>query len=154
MSRVTPVGFKSAQSGESLLKISKIDNMIQLSSPTINGHVETCHMDACCEYLDDDTNKEPQRFASQGEVYEKFHRWLNQRGDKSRSCVLVVGCSGSGKSHTLFGRNQYNERGIIPRYLEHVFSSPELMATIQMSVLENEQVRDMLDFPSVYPLKL
>ena len=155
ISRVTPVGFKSSFNGANFLKLSRSGNNIQLSSPTTTSYqVERCHVNACCEYLnDDEKTKESQRFASQEEVFDKFNYWLERREKNSRSCVLVVGCRGSGKSHTLFGRNNHIDRGIVPRYLENVFDSPGLTATIQMVLVENEQVRDLLDYPSVYPLK-
>lgn len=123
-------------------------NMVKIKS---DDREAKCLFDECCEYTSN--TGEPIEFSDQNTVWSCFERWLESRdeGKFSRSCVLAVGPRSSGKSFTLFGANTLEDRGVIPRFLEKVFAADGLQRVfMQMTMVENEEIFDMLDPPSSY----
>lgn len=87
------------------------------------------------------------------------------RSQEKKAVVLLMGCSGAGKSHTLLGNTFYAQRGILPRFLESVWGSrgadgatvrdidkafeSESVSLLQLKafVVQNEKIIDLLDPP-------
>ena len=109
MSRLCPIGFANREA----VTVEK-SNEVRLLPPVSWEDVISCRVDCCCEYshLTGDgggvKGSMQQTFAEQEQVFTKFQAWLATRieSNVSRSCVLVCGASGSGKSYTLFGKNR------------------------------------------------
>ena len=68
-------------------------------------------------------NSSKSKFASQLHVWGKIKHWLQRRiADSARRiALLALGGHGSGKSYTLFGNNNIDDMGIVPRTLELLF---------------------------------
>lgn len=148
ISRISPIGFRNG-----CISTDSELNEIQLHNET--NETNKCYVDHCCEYIS--STSEKHAFSDQDSVWQRLVPWLNKRKEQRiiRSSVLVVGCPGSGKSYTLYGGNNAKERGLVPRFLEHVFNVERAACVVvQMSHEENELLTDLLDPPAVYSAHL
>lgn len=146
ISRLCPVGFNT--------RCVQIDQKLNMITVESDEQEIKCLFDECCEYTSNGKDDQGINFADQDTVYKCFERFLESReeGKFGRSCVLSIGPHGSGKSFTLFGGKSFEDRGLIPRFLGSVFDSDAqpVDVYIQMTIIENEEIFDLLDAPSSY----
>lgn len=92
-------------------------------------------------------------FASQKQVYADIGKeMLAHAFEGYNICIFAYGQTGSGKSYTMMGKQEADQKGIIPQLCEELFqkidseSSDELMLSAEVSYLEIycERVRDLL----------
>ncbi len=57
---------------------------------------------------------------TQAEVFEHVRPQLAKFLDGYNCTVIAYGMTGSGKTHTMFGSASLEDRGLIPRIVEHV----------------------------------
>ncbi|XP_072919535.1 kinesin-like protein KIF14 [Hemitrygon akajei] len=89
------------------------------------------------------------KFSSQETVYNKIGLPLLERAfDGYNACLFAYGQTGSGKSYTMMG---FTDKGIIPRFCEHLFAlvtrpNQQVSYCIEMSYFEvyNEKIHDLL----------
>ncbi|CAK9068799.1 unnamed protein product [Durusdinium trenchii] len=88
--------------------------------------------------------------AGQAAVYNLIGSPIFDRlADGYNSCIIAFGATGCGKSHTIFGLNPKQERGLVPRISESLFkafSNVGKQTLVKVSYLElyNEKARDLL----------
>lgn len=95
----------------------------------------------------------------QADVWEAAEPLVQSCVDGFHVCMFAYGQTSSGKTHTMIGGNAQNDKGLIPRAVEKLFSSKRdiersssgsgnnVSVDIQVELLEiyNEEVRDLLD---------
>ncbi|XP_051135566.1 kinesin-like protein KIN-14N [Andrographis paniculata] len=90
---------------------------------------------------------------SQEDVFVEISQLVQSALDGYKVCIFAYGQTGSGKTYTMMGKpNQADEKGLIPRSLEQVFETRQLLEAegwkyeMQVSMLEiyNETIRDLL----------
>eukprot|EP00249_Psilotum_nudum_P004228 c17768_g1_i2 orf=157-2334(+) len=90
---------------------------------------------------------------SQDAVFEEITQLVQSALDGYKVCIFAYGQTGSGKTYTMLGQpEQANHKGLIPRSLEQIFKSSQLLQCqgwtfkMQASMLEiyNEAIRDLL----------
>uniref|UniRef100_A0A670ZNL9 Kinesin-like protein n=1 Tax=Pseudonaja textilis TaxID=8673 RepID=A0A670ZNL9_PSETE len=93
------------------------------------------------------------RFASQQQVYKDIgEEMLLHAFEGYNVCIFAYGQTGAGKSYTMMGKQEKDQRGIIPQLCEDLFrrvaeeASPSLSCSVEVSYMEIycERVRDLL----------
>ena len=77
--------------------------------------------------------------ADQAEVFGEISQLVQSALDGFKVCIFAYGQTGSGKTHTMLGQPEVEQqRGVIPRSVEQIFSSAQLLEkegwTFQMQV--------------------
>jgi hypothetical protein len=107
------------------------------------------------DFAYDSTNMESDKYASNKTIFSDFGPLLIQSAFASiSSCLFITGAPGSGKTHTMIGRQE--DPGILPRLMEHLYlmikqqpapppSYLESRLQLEVSYYEimNEQVHDL-----------
>ena len=62
-------------------------------------------------------------FVSQQVVWDNIRVMLDRRFQEGGSDIMILanGSSGSGKTYTLFGESNYEDRGVVPRFVDYIF---------------------------------
>ena len=89
--------------------------------------------------------------ASQADVFSEVEGLVQSALDGHRVCIFAYGQTGSGKTHTMEGGAD-EERGLIPRSVEYIFTRVNLMQsqgwkvtmTAEMLEIYNENIFDLL----------
>lgn len=90
---------------------------------------------------------------TQEDVFVEISQLVQSALDGYKVCIFAYGQTGSGKTYTMMGKpNQPSEKGLIPRTLEQVFETKQLLEAegwkyeMQVTMLEiyNETIRDLL----------
>lgn len=98
-------------------------------------------------------NEDDPHFASQKKVYADIGKeMLAHAFEGYNICIFAYGQTGSGKSYTMMGKQEADQKGIIPQLSEELFeridreSSEEMTLSAEVSYLEIycERVRDLL----------
>ncbi|XP_078380660.1 kinesin-like protein unc-104 isoform X2 [Oculina patagonica] len=98
-------------------------------------------------------NENDHHFASQKKVYADIGKeMLAHAFEGYNICIFAYGQTGSGKSYTMMGKQEVDQKGIIPQLCEELFqkidseSSEEMTLSAEVSYLEIycERVRDLL----------
>ena len=94
-------------------------------------------------------------FATQRQVYEDLGiEMLEHAFDGYNVCIFAYGQTGAGKSYTMMGRLEPDQKGIIPQMCEELFeriealnATQEVQSTVEVSYMEIycERVRDLLN---------
>ncbi|KAF6163001.1 hypothetical protein GIB67_021150 [Kingdonia uniflora] len=90
--------------------------------------------------------------SSQQEVFVEISQLVQSALDGYKVCIFAYGQTGSGKTYTMMGPDVQSQKGLIPRSLEQIFQSSQLLASqgwkykMQAHMLEiyNENIRDLL----------
>ncbi|EAR90493.1 kinesin motor catalytic domain protein (macronuclear) [Tetrahymena thermophila SB210] len=90
--------------------------------------------------------------ATQMEVFSNLQELIQSVLDGYNVCIFAYGPTGSGKTYTMQGEEDYNKWGIIPRSIEYIYSEIEKMQSygwehkikIQFSEIYNETLIDLL----------
>ena len=107
-------------------------------------------------------DKEDEHFVDQHNVYQAIgHQVMTEVVEGYNTCVFAYGQTGAGKSYSMMG-GKGNDRGIIPRLCENIFStiqeqqSDSWSAKVEVRYMEIylEKVRDLLNPSSQQPLKV
>ncbi|CAF0730672.1 unnamed protein product [Brachionus calyciflorus] len=101
------------------------------------------------------TDKRDPLFVSQRQVYEDLGiEMLDHAVEGYNVCIFAYGQTGAGKSYTMMGRLEPEQKGIIPQMCEDLFERIEKLkkdghfqATVEVSYMEIycERVRDLLN---------
>ena len=101
------------------------------------------------------TDKTDPDFVSQRQVYEDLGiEMLDHAVEGYNVCIFAYGQTGAGKSYTMMGRLEPEQKGIIPQMCEDLFERIEALrknkgfqATVEVSYMEIycERVRDLLN---------
>jgi hypothetical protein len=163
--RVNPLGYEP----DDVMLRSDIGEVELYDPSEENDSTETWIVDELAE-RNDHNNHQELLFSSQSDIHDSFNHWLNEsvfiKAD-SLTC-LVVGGRGGGKSHTLFGKDSVEERGIIPRYVQSLyevdvterkekgtayhFNSKLKNLLLTMYIVHGDVIIDLLDPPHQYPI--
>jgi kinesin family member C1 len=89
--------------------------------------------------------------ADQASVFHEVQGVVSAAIDGKRACIFAYGQTGAGKTHTMFGGATEDERGIVPRAVEHLFSKLAQLsehgwtAEVETEFLEvyNDSIRDL-----------
>jgi len=92
-------------------------------------------------------------FATQSRVYEDLGiEMLDHSIEGYNVCIFAYGQTGAGKSYTMMGRMEPEQKGIIPLMCEDLFKriedmQPHVQSTVEVSYMEIycERVRDLLN---------
>ncbi|KAK6626563.1 hypothetical protein RUM44_009037 [Polyplax serrata] len=90
--------------------------------------------------------------ATQEHIFDELSQLVQSALDGYNVCVFAYGQTGSGKTYTMEGGHEKQNRGMIPRTVDHIFKSLEELEligwkyTVEVSFLEiyNENIRDLL----------
>eukprot|EP00466_Bigelowiella_natans_P012680 jgi/Bigna1/34725/e_gw1.6.204.1 len=90
--------------------------------------------------------------ATQADVFEDVNPLITSCMDGYDVTIFAYGQTGSGKTYTMFGRQNEEDRGVVPRSVEQIFeiikeaNSKQWVYTLSVSILEiyNESIRDLL----------
>jgi kinesin family protein 1 len=99
-------------------------------------------------------NNDP-AFVTQRQVYEDLGiEMLDHAFEGYNVCIFAYGQTGAGKSYSMMGRLEPEQKGIIPQMCEDLFeridalqSNPHIQHTVEVSYMEIycERVRDLLN---------
>ncbi|XP_060516849.1 protein claret segregational isoform X2 [Cylas formicarius] len=100
--------------------------------------------------------------STQEELFEDLAQLVQSALDGYDICVFAYGQTGSGKTYTMQGGDSAHSRGVIPRSIDLIFESIEVLKrsgwkyTVHASFLEiyNEQIRDLLNANSQQKLDI
>ncbi|KAL0406888.1 UNVERIFIED_CONTAM: Kinesin-like protein KIN-14N [Sesamum latifolium] len=89
---------------------------------------------------------------SQEDVFVEISQLVQSALDGYKVCIFAYGQTGSGKTYTMMGKPGPDQKGLIPRSLEQVFETRQILEAqgwkyeMQVSMLEiyNETIRDLL----------
>lgn len=101
------------------------------------------------------TDSSDPSFITQRQVYEDLGiEMLDHSFEGYNVCIFAYGQTGAGKSYTMMGRLEEDQKGIIPQMCEDLFeriqsldSDPNIQHTVEVSYMEIycERVRDLLN---------
>jgi len=112
-----------------------------------------------------DGKKVKTQWASQAKVFEQVRTMVDRRVQEEGSDILVLanGASGSGKTYTMFGESNFEDKGIVPRFVDYIYkhkgksrylavediadAPPALAANkvlLSMMLISGEQMTDLL----------
>lgn len=101
------------------------------------------------------TDVSDSNFATQNQVYNDLGiEMLEHAFDGYNVCIFAYGQTGAGKSYTMMGRLEPDQKGIIPLMCEELFqrieemsSTQDIQCTVEVSYMEIycERVRDLLN---------
>jgi kinesin family protein 1 len=102
------------------------------------------------------TDPSDPNFATQNQVYDDLGiEMLEHAFDGYNVCIFAYGQTGAGKSYTMMGRLEPDQKGIIPLMCEELFqrieqlssSQDKIQCTVEVSYMEIycERVRDLLN---------
>ena len=165
--RVNPLGYEP----DDVMLRSDIREVELYDPSEEHDATETWIVDELAERTDRSTDHQDILFSSQSDLYESFNHWLNESTFLKADALtcLVVGGRGGGKSYTLFGRDNVEERGVIPRFVQSLYavdtSAPKEKGTayhfnsklqhlmISMYMVHGDKIIDLLDPPKEYPIE-
>ena len=101
------------------------------------------------------TDANDPNFVTQRQVYEDLGiEMLDHSFEGYNVCIFAYGQTGAGKSYSMMGRLEPEQKGIIPQMCEDLFeridalqSNPHIQHTVEVSYMEIycERVRDLLN---------
>ena len=101
------------------------------------------------------TDTDDPNFITQRQVYEDLGiEMLDHSFEGYNVCIFAYGQTGAGKSYSMMGRLEPEQKGIIPQMCEDLFerintlqSDPNVQSTVEVSYMEIycERVRDLLN---------
>jgi kinesin family protein 1 len=101
------------------------------------------------------TDSSDPNFVTQRQVYEDLGiEMLDHAFEGYNVCIFAYGQTGAGKSYTMMGRLEPEQKGIIPQMCEELFerihsitSNQSIQCTVEVSYMEIycERVRDLLN---------
>lgn len=104
-------------------------------------------------------------WATQSKVFDQVRTMIDRRAQDEGSDILILanGASGSGKTYTMFGESNFEDRGIVPRFVDYIYkhqgknrylavediadAPPALQANkvlLSMMLVSGEQMTDVL----------
>ncbi|KAJ1438577.1 hypothetical protein B484DRAFT_416161 [Ochromonadaceae sp. CCMP2298] len=149
--KVSPFGFTPGS-----VRVNSKTHQVEILSP-VGAHYDPWIVQATCDHIS--PRAEETVFATEAQTWEKFKAFAEgfHASRSPKLTYVVIGCPGSGKSYTLFGGAWHDKRGVVPRYIEYLYSQPKdagdkaaPQVQVTMCLLFREEVVDVLDPPKVY----